>query len=77
MVLSAGLDGIQEALDPGAPRMENMYEYSPSDLNRLGIEVLPRTLLEAVEAFTADPLSREVFGELMFQTCVDFKTRKW
>jgi glutamine synthetase len=77
MMLTAGLEGIREALDPGAPHMENMYEYSEADLERLGIQVLPRTLLEAVEAFAADPLSREVFGELMFKTFVDFKRREW
>jgi glutamine synthetase len=77
MVLSAGLSGIREGLDPGEPHMENMYEYSEGDLDRLGIGVLPRTLLEAVEAFKADPLSQEVFGDLMFRTFVDFKTQEW
>jgi len=77
MFVAAGLDGIRSGLDPGAPHMENMYEYSRADLDRLGIEVLPRTLLEAVEAFAADPLSREVFGDLMFDAFVDFKTREW
>lgn len=77
MMLSAGLAGIREALDPGAPHMENMYEYTEADLERQGIQVLPRTLLEAVEAFAADPLSREVFGESMFRAFVDFKRREW
>jgi glutamine synthetase len=77
MMLSAGLAGIREALDPGAPHMENMYEYTETDLERQGIEVLPRTLLEAVEAFAADPLSREVFGESMFRAFVDYKRREW
>ena len=77
MMLAAGLEGIREALDPGAPHMENMYEYTEADLERQGIRVLPRTLLEAIEAFVADPLGREVFGELMFKTFVDFKRREW
>lgn len=77
MIVSAGLEGIREALDPGAPHMENMYDYSRADLDRLGIALLPRTLLEAVEAFAADPLSREVFGDLMFKTFLEYKTREW
>jgi glutamine synthetase len=77
MFVSAGLDGIREGLDPGAPHMENMYEYTPEDLRAHGIAVLPRTLLHAVEAFATDPLSRQVFGDLMFETFVDFKTREW
>jgi glutamine synthetase len=77
MMLTAGLEGIREALDPGSPHMENMYEYTEADLERHGIQVLPRTLLEAVEAFAADPLSREVFGDVMFKTFVEFKRREW
>jgi glutamine synthetase len=77
MMVTAGLEGIREALDPGAPHMENMYEYSEADLERLGIGVLPRTLLEAVEAFAADPLSRDVFGDLLYGAFIDFKRREW
>jgi glutamine synthetase len=77
MMIGAGLEGVREALDPGAPHMENMYDYSRADLDRLGIAVLPRTLLEAVEAFAADPLSRAVFGDLMYRTFVDYKTQEW
>src|SRR6185369_1670084 len=74
MFVSAGLEGIREGLDPGEPHMENMYEYTAADLRAKNIDVLPRTLLHAVEAFAADPLSREVFGDLMFDTFVEFKT---
>lgn len=77
MMLSAGLEGIRESLDPGPPHAENMYEYSEAELEVQGIQVLPRTLLEAIEAYAADPLSREVFGDLMFQTYVDFKRQEW
>jgi glutamine synthetase len=77
MMVTAGLEGIREALDPGAPHMENMYEYSEPDLLRLGIEVLPRTLLEAVEAFASDPLSRDAFGDLLYGAFIDFKRREW
>jgi glutamine synthetase len=77
MFVSAGLDGIREGLDPGAPHMENMYEYTAADLRARGIAVLPRTLLHAVEAFAADPLSREVFGDPMFEAFVELKTREW
>ena len=39
--------------------------------------MLPRTLLEAVEAFSADPLSREVVGDEMFRSFVEYKRREW
>jgi glutamine synthetase len=77
MMVTAGLEGIREALDPGAPHMENMYEYSEADLQRLDIGVLPHTLLEAVEAFATDSLSRDVFGDLLYGAFIDFKRREW
>ena len=77
MMLRAGLEGVREELDPGEPHFENMYERSPEELNKLAIDVLPRTLLEAVEAFAADPLSQETFGPSMYEAFVDFKRNEW
>lgn len=77
MILSAGLEGIREGLDPGEPHTENMYEYTLAELKEKGIQTLPRTLGEAVDAFAADPLSKEVMGELMYNAFVEFKTQEW
>ncbi|WP_035382553.1 type III glutamate--ammonia ligase [Ferriphaselus sp. R-1] len=76
-LLAAGLEGIREGLDPGAPHVENMYHYSENELHERGIRYLPRTLGEAVEAFEADPFSKQVFGELMFGSFVNFKRQEW
>jgi glutamine synthetase len=77
MMLRAGLEGIREELDPGEPHFENMYERSPEELSELNIDVLPRTLLEAVEEFSADPLSPKVFGQSMYDAFVNFKRGEW
>lgn len=77
MVLAAGLEGVRERLDPGEPHRENMYLYSDTELAERGITYLPRNLEEAIDAFEADPLSREVFGERMFTAWVDYKRREW
>ena len=77
LVLAAGLEGIREKIDPGAPHTDNMYLKTPEELASLGVSYLPRTLAEAVDAFEADPLSREVFGSLMADTFVQFKREEW
>lgn len=77
LILAAGLQGIEEKLDPGEPHMENLYLSSDAELRRKGVELLPRTLLEAVEALERDALAREVFGEVMWQTYVRFKRQEW
>jgi len=77
LCLAAGLEGIAEDLDPGDPNTDNMYLVSDEERARRGIEMLPRTLDEAVTAFKADPLSKQVFGEAMFNSWVEFKEQEW
>jgi glutamine synthetase len=75
--LQAGLDGIENELDPGDPLNLNMYVLDDEELGRLGVETLPRTLLEAVEAFEADPLMEQVFGPELRKAYVELKTEEW
>jgi glutamine synthetase len=77
LMLAAGLEGIREGLDPGDPHTENMYTYSLDELKTMGIDLLPRTLEEAIDAFEADPLSKQVFGPLMFDAYVEYKRQEW
>ncbi|HUU66502.1 MAG TPA: type III glutamate--ammonia ligase [Methyloceanibacter sp.] len=77
LTLAAGLEGIRERIDPGEPYRENMYRKSPEELEALGVKLLPRTLEEAVDAFEADPLTREVFGASMHKAWIDFKREEW
>lgn len=77
MILAAGLEGIEQGLDPGDPHIENMYHYSEAELEAMNIQLLPRTLGDAIEAFAADPLSKKVMGDLMFETYVNFKRQEW
>jgi len=77
MILAAGLEGIREQLDPGPPNLVNAYTLSAEERAERGLHRLPRTLGEAVEAFAADPLSRTVFGDAMFEAFVDYKRGEW
>lgn len=77
MMLAAGLEGIQEHLDPGDPHRENLHRYSQSDMEKTGIEMLPRSLQEACDSFEQDPLSRQVFGEALFTSYLNYKREEW
>ena len=77
MMLAAGIEGIERDLDPGEPNNVNMYELSEAELRDRGVKSLPRTLLEAIDAFAADPLSREVFGADLHASYIDLKQREW
>ena len=77
MMLAAGLDGIERDLDPGDPIDVNMYELSDQELAARNVKLLPRTLLEAIEAFGRDPLGTRVMGEELAQSFIDLKTKEW
>jgi glutamine synthetase len=77
MLLAAGLEGIREGLDPGLPNLVNAYRLTPEERAATGLTTLPRTLGEAIEAFAADPLSREVFGDAMAEAYTAFKRDEW
>lgn len=69
-MLAAGLEGIRDSIDPGKP--EDVVSYTDD-----GIEVLPRTLIDAVEAFEADPLTHSVFPEAFIKEYAAMKREEW
>ncbi len=75
--LHAGLDGIENELDPGEPLRENMYVLDDLELERRAVQTLPRTLLEAIEAFDGDPLMERAFGPELKKAYVELKTQEW
>ena len=77
MMIAAGLEGIKEKTDPGEPHVDNLYYKTDQERAAQGVTWLPRTLSEAVDAFEKDPLGRAVFGDLMFDTWIEFKRAEW
>lgn len=78
-LLAAGLEGVADNLDPGDPVEDLTYDWSKSgpasgDLKALR---LPRNLLEAIEAFDADPLTRTVFPSQFVSAYIDMKLDEW
>ena len=56
-VLAAGLDGIENGLEPGEPNSENLYSHSYEGLTGRGLKALPANLLEAIGETKATPSS--------------------
>jgi glutamine synthetase len=75
--LAAGLEGIAEGLDPGEPVNDNLYQVSAEELKRRSIPRIPRTLLEAVDAFEADPIVDNVLGSKLKREWIELKTSEW
>jgi glutamine synthetase len=77
LVLAAGLEGIRNKIDPGEPNEDNLYTISEAERGTRGIDFLPRNLMEAVEAFAADPLMEATLGKELRDEFVKYKTLEW
>ncbi len=75
--LAAGLEGMEQRADPGAPVDRDVYALDRRQLRAAGIGTLPPTLLHALEAFDADPLVAETFGTEFKEIYHAHKTREW
>jgi glutamine synthetase len=76
---AAGMEGVDRALDPGAPWNENLYALveGRAAASEPLPERLPRTLIEALDAFRVDPLIAKTFGAEFRDIYVRQKTREW
>src|SRR6267154_5048018 len=77
LVLAAGLDGVENKIDPGKPNDDNLYEMTDAERLDRGIEFLPQTLQEAVAAFAADPLIEATLGKELRDEFIKYKTIEW
>ncbi|MBB6441290.1 glutamine synthetase [Phycisphaera mikurensis] len=76
LMLHAGLDGIEQGLDPGSPFNTDLYRFDKQELRARGVHTLPPTLLHAIDAFEADPISELAFGSYK-QTFLAFGHKRW
>ncbi len=77
LALAAGLEGVRERIDPGAPNDDNLYEMGEAQRRERGIDFLPQTLQEAVAAFAADPLVEATLGTELRDEFVKYKSQEW
>ncbi|QUL98623.1 MAG: type I glutamate--ammonia ligase [Candidatus Fermentithermobacillus carboniphilus] len=77
VILRAGLDGIRNKIQPPEPVHENVYEMTPEERKARGIDVLPGSLKEALEAMKSDPLVRETLGEHVYSRFIKAKELEW
>ncbi|CAN5274475.1 type I glutamate--ammonia ligase [soil metagenome] len=76
-LLMAGLDGIQNRIDPGEPLDKDIYDLSPEELK--DVPNLPGTLDDALKALEADHeflLKGDVFSTQMIEKWIKYKREK-
>ena len=75
--LAAGLDGIENQLDPGVKNNDNLYELSETELSERGISYLPTTLSEALDCFEQDDVVKGALGEAYAPYYIQVKREEW
>ena len=74
-LLAAGLDGIEHCLDPGGPVDIELAETRPDP--SVNAVRLPRTLLEATDAFADSKLAHQVFPAQFIEEYAEMKYSEW
>jgi glutamine synthetase len=64
-LLAAGLDGLANKRDPGAPTLVDPDTLSDAERARRGIRRLPKTLGEALDELERDEVLREALGDTL------------
>jgi glutamine synthetase len=76
-MLMAGLDGIENKMDPGPPMDKDIYELDPEELS--SVPSMPGSLEDALDALERDHaflLKGDVFTEELLRAYVDYKRSK-
>lgn len=76
-LLAAGLDGIENKIDPGQRNEDNLYEVAEDELRRRSIDVLPRSLVQAVDCLEADEVVKGALGEVYANYYIQVKREEW
>ena len=76
-MLAAGLDGIENEIDPGERNDDNLYEVSEETLRERGIEFLPSSLLEAIDCLEQDSVIRGALGDAYADYYIGVKREEW
>ncbi len=76
-ILSSGLEGIRQRLDPGPPVNKDIFTMSQRERSRLRILNLPRDLSEAVRAFEKDRFLQSALGAHISNHIIEAKHAEW
>ena len=74
--LAAGLDGIKKEMTPASVDC-NVFAMTDEEIRTLGIEQLPQTMGEALEAFEGSTFAREVLGDHIYTKYLEAKSAEW
>lgn len=76
-MLEAGLDGIKNKIEPATPAEVNIYKLNAEERLSMGIDSLPGSLYEALEAFCQSDIAKLALGDHIYSEFIATKEREW
>lgn len=77
VLLHAGLDGIEKGYELPEAMEQNLYDLTPAEQRRAGVEALPASLGEAIEVAANSELLLNALGEHVHSRLLDIKRAEW
>ena len=77
VTLACGLEGIKKKIEPPEPVHIEPGDLMDDDLEKKGIEYLPRTLGEALAEFKKDAFFKEIMGDFGFNEFYKVRMSEW
>lgn len=77
VIFAAGLDGIQNKIEPVSFTNRNLYEMTDDEIEENKIEKLPTNLKEALEEMKKSIFIRKVLGNHIFDKFIEAKENEW
>ncbi|MCK4849674.1 MAG: type I glutamate--ammonia ligase, partial [Candidatus Heimdallarchaeota archaeon] len=77
MLLAAGLEGVRNKMEAPTGADFNADELSMRELKEKGVELLPRTLEDALGIFKKSKLTKKVLGEALHKEFYEAKKLEW
>ena len=76
-ILAAGLDGIENKIQPPAPSNKNIFQMTAEERARDGIASLPGSLEEAIIELGSSEFARNILGNHIFEKYIEAKNEEY
>ncbi len=77
LILTAGLDGIENRINPPLPVDKNIFEMTEEEKFKEGILSLPASLEEAIGELEKSELVKAALGKHIFNKYIEAKKKEW
>ncbi len=77
VLLAAGMAGVRGNYELPAEIHDNLFELTPTEAEKLGVQPLPRSLAEALDEMERSELVHDALGEHIFEWFLRNKRSEW